>query len=57
MITREAPAFYIWNEGDVHELVCHDKQDLKERMKFGIRRCTNKDCDWCNDNKVLRVVS
>lgn len=57
MITKEAPAFHVWNEGDVHELVCHDRADLKQRMSFGIRRCINQDCDWCNDNRTLVVVS
>ncbi len=56
MIYKEAPPFHIWNEGDVHELVCHDRQDLKERMAFGLRRCPFKDCDWCNDNRVFTVV-
>jgi hypothetical protein len=56
MYTMEAPAFHIWNEGDVHELVCYNRKDLQTRMAFGIRRCTNKDCDWCSDNRRLTVV-
>ena len=56
MITKEAPPFHIWNEGDVHELVCHDYKDLRERARFGIRRCTNPDCDWCADTRKLEVV-
>jgi hypothetical protein len=56
MITLEAPPFHIWNEGDVHELVCHDRQDLKERKAFGLRRCDIPQCDWCADNRVLKVV-
>ena len=56
MITKEAEPFHIWNEGDVHELVCFNRADLKARMAFGQRRCTDKDCDWCNDNRELRLV-
>lgn len=56
MLTKEAPSFHIWNEGNVHELVCYDKADLKSRMKFGYRRCLDKDCDWCADNRILTVV-
>ena len=56
MVTKEAPAFHVWNEGDVHELVCHDTKDLKARMQYGIRRCTTPDCDWCSDNRQLVLV-
>lgn len=56
LYTKEALPFYIWNEGDVHELVCSDKKDLKERMAYGIRRCVDKNCDWCADNRILKVV-
>ena len=54
---KEAPPFHLWNEGDVHELVCHDAQDLKARIKFGVSRCTNHDCDWCADNRRLVLVN
>jgi hypothetical protein len=57
MITKEAKPFHVWNEGDVHELVCHDVTDLRERMKYGQRRCDFTDCDWCNDNRKLELVS
>jgi hypothetical protein len=56
MLTKEAPPFHVWNEGDVHELVCHDRKDLKARMSHGIRRCTDRDCDWCTDNRGLTIV-
>jgi hypothetical protein len=56
MYTKEAPAFHVWNEGDVHELVCHSQTDLKDRMRFGYRRCTDRGCDWCGDNQKLTVV-
>jgi hypothetical protein len=57
MITKEAPPFHVWNEGMVHELVCHDVKDLRNRMKFGVSRCTDKDCDWCSDNRKLQLVT
>jgi hypothetical protein len=54
----EAPPFHIWNEGDVHELVCTDADDAAERMAYGLSRCPHgRDCDWCNDNRVLTVVA
>lgn len=56
MYTEEAPPFHIWNEDDVHELVCYDKADLKSRKSFGYRRCDYKDCDWCNDKKELKLI-
>lgn len=56
MHTKEAPPFHIWNEGDVHELVCSDAADLKDRIKFGIRRCDNLHCDWCADNRILQLL-
>lgn len=53
---REAPPFHVWNEGDVHELVCFSMKDLRERMSYGVRRCTDRDCDWCSDNRQLKLV-
>jgi hypothetical protein len=53
----EAPKRQLWNEGDVHEMVCEvyqpwkpDYADLLSRMGHGLRDCTDPDCDWCNDN-------
>jgi hypothetical protein len=57
MVTREAPPFHIWNCSDVHELVCTDHADLRERMRYGVRRCDIKDCDWCRDNRTLTVIA
>lgn len=56
MIVKEAKPFHVWNEGGVHELVCHDRKDLTERKRFGQSRCTIIDCDWCNDNRKLTCV-
>jgi len=52
----EAPPFHVWNEGGVHELVCDDARDLKSRMGFGVSRCTDRDCDWCRDNRALVLI-
>jgi hypothetical protein len=53
---EEAPLFHVWNEGGVHELVCHDKADLHRRKSFGISRCTDKDCDWCAENRTHKLI-
>jgi len=52
----EAPHRKMWNEGDVHELVtaCYvpwkpDYADTLSRMGYGLRDCTDPDCEWCND--------
>lgn len=56
-ITVEAPPFHIWNEGDVHMLVCHSEQDAIQRMSFGLRRCEDvASCDWCLEHRKLRIV-
>lgn len=53
----EAPPFHRWLSGGVHELVCFGVTDAAERMAVGLERCPDgRDCDWCNDNRELRVV-
>jgi len=50
----EAPKGYIWVDG-VHEFVdsTHepwkpDYEDLINRMSFGVVKCDDPDCEWCN---------
>lgn len=53
----EAPPFHRWCEGQVHELVCFDATDAADRMAHGLERCTlGVSCDWCNDNRTLKLV-
>jgi hypothetical protein len=51
----EAPDGFYWAEGSVHEMVdCSyrpwkpDYADLLSRMKYGVTKCTDPDCDWCH---------
>lgn len=53
---KEAPPFHVWNEGHVHELVCHSARDLKDRLSYGYSRCSDRDCDWCQDNRQLNLI-
>lgn len=57
-IRIEAPAFHVWAIDQVHELVCHDAFDARERMEQGLERCTDPDCDWCRDTRrdMLTVI-
>ena len=57
-VTEEAPPGMVWVAGGVHELVAESrgpgatasaKQDVKERMGYGLRRCDDPACDWCNE--------
>lgn len=54
-IRVEAPPFHTWNCDDVHEIVCCDVQDARERMLYGVDRCTDPECEWCADNRKLTV--
>lgn len=53
---KEAKPFHVWVEGGVHEMVCSDMEEMRSRMKFGQERCTDRDCDWCSDNRKLTLV-
>jgi hypothetical protein len=53
----EAPPFHRWAIDQLHELVCTDPDDALERMAQGIEHCPDGTaCDWCNDNRGLRLV-
>jgi hypothetical protein len=52
----EAPKGHIWVEGAVHELVDDtdrswkpDYQYLIDRMEYGVEKCEDINCDWCNE--------
>lgn len=58
-VTAEAPDGYVWRDGHVHELVAEGRGgraatneaqcDVRERMKIGLDRCDDAECDWCHE--------
>lgn len=67
-ITCEAPAGYLWNCADIHELVldyemlCEEggqQSDAVEMvykdMTCGLRKCDIENCEWCADNEKLEL--
>lgn len=51
----EAPAGYKWGCDDIHEIVDWsyapwkpDYEDILSRMKYGVEKCEDEDCDWCH---------
>lgn len=51
----EAPKGYIWKCADIHELVADafipwkpDYDDMIARMNYGVEKCNDPECDWCN---------
>lgn len=53
----EAPKGFVWKcDGTIHELIdsCYrpwkpDYQDLIDRMNYGIEKCEEINCEWCNE--------
>lgn len=55
--TVEAPPGHVWNCDDLHMFVANafvpwkpDYADLLSRMARGVRKCEDKECDWCENN-------
>lgn len=51
----EAPNKTIWCCSDIHEIISSsfkpwkpDYQDLLDRMKYGLAKCKDDECEWCN---------
>jgi hypothetical protein len=64
----EAPAGYVWKNGQIHEFVggCHPGEmtwrlmaiaDMAKRMEDGIEPCPFADCEWCADNAAAASPS
>lgn len=58
-LVSNAKPGYVWScSGDIHELVAdlsgqseeEAAKDLIDRMNYGIEKCQDVDCDWCNDD-------
>ena len=49
----EAPPFHVWLDGMVHELVCFDVTDAKDRMAVGIERCGHFDGNYIFDSPII----
>lgn len=55
-INVTAPRWHVWSATETHDVVAHNLtsrnaawQDITADMRYGIERCTEQDCEYCND--------